>query len=94
MLSYVQPWKLSPWLKRPDRLGVKPGDRIPPQLLPTNEVGPPLNAMKATTVRKPLKAVTWVMGDKPCRTFKLAAGCWTETAPARRDGKVGGPPAN
>ena len=44
-----------------------------------------------TEPRKKLKEVTWVLGDTPCRTFKRTTGCWAETLPARKDGKVGGP---
>lgn len=41
--------------------------------------------------RKQLKATTWVLGDKPCKTMKMAAGCWTDQnrITANNSGKVG-----
>lgn len=48
----------------------------------------------APTPRKKLREVTWTSSCKPCRTIQKAAGCWTATPPARKDGKVGGPGIN
>ncbi len=37
-----------------------------------------------------LKNTTWTLGDKPCKTMKIATGCWTDTpAYASKTGKVG-----
>ena len=40
---------------------------------------------------KKLNNVTWVLGDKPCKTLKMAAGCWTDDnrITANKGGKVG-----
>jgi hypothetical protein len=46
--------------------------------------------------RKKLREVTWVLGDKPCRTFKLQTGCWADVTNTNSvTGKKGGatPPA-
>jgi hypothetical protein len=47
--------------------------------------------MTTTTPRKKLRNVTWTSNAKPCKTLKAATGCWTDTPPRRKDGKVGGP---
>ena len=42
------------------------------------------------TNRKPLKAVTWTLGDKPCRTLVNATGAnWTDGKQTCANGKVG-----
>jgi hypothetical protein len=43
------------------------------------------------TKRQKLNNVTWVLGDKPCKTLKMAAGCWTDDnrITANKGGKVG-----
>lgn len=49
-----------------------------------------LKTMTATK-RQKLNNVTWVLGDKPCKTLKMAAGCWTDDnrITANKGGKVG-----
>jgi hypothetical protein len=33
--------------------------------------------MKKSTIKKiKLKEVTWVLGDKPCKTLKMSTGCY------------------
>ena len=39
--------------------------------------------------KKKLKNVTFVLGDKPCKTLRMDTGMWADTPPARKDGKVG-----
>ena len=46
-------------------------------LYPTNNY--PLYEATANNDKVKLKNVTWCMGDKPCKTIRKAAGCWTET---------------
>ena len=42
------------------------------------------------TNRKPLKAVTWTLGDKPCRTLVNATGAnWAAGKQTCANGKVG-----
>ena len=36
-----------------------------------------------------LKNTTWTLNDKPCKTLRAAAGCWTDVPRTTKDGKVG-----
>ena len=51
--------------------------------------------MKAATPKKRLSNVTWVLGDAPCKTLKMSAGCWVDQTNDKyqrhgKGGKVGG----
>ena len=48
-------------------------------------------SLKTMAATKKLNNVTWVLGDKPCKTLKMAAGCWTDDnrITANKGGKVG-----
>ena len=36
-----------------------------------------------------LKNTTWTLNDKPCKTLRAAAGCWTDAPRTTKNGKVG-----
>ena len=38
--------------------------------------------------RKRLSNVTWTLGDKPCKTLRISAGCWVDQEKSK-SGKVG-----
>ena len=38
--------------------------------------------------KQKLRNVTWVLGDKPCKTLKTSAGCWVDQEKSK-SGKVG-----
>ena len=45
-------------------------------LYPTNNY--PIYEASTTSPKRKLKALTWTLNDKPCKTMRKAAGCWVD----------------